>query len=85
MNSIKPFLDGQGRIMQMPVKQSRRIEVLAYLGEKFLYDKIYSEKEVNGIINDWHTFGDYFLLRRELVDFEILCRTDDGGKYWRVK
>lgn len=85
MKSIKPFLDEHGKIRQMPVKKERRKDVLMYLGEKFLFDKDYSEKEVNEIIDEWHTFGDYFLLRRELIDFEILCRTNDGGKYWRSK
>jgi hypothetical protein len=83
MENIKPFLDDSGKIMQMPSKRAKRLEVLQYLGTKFEPGKEYREKEVNAIIDMWHTFGDYFLLRRELVDAKILNRTRDGAKYWR--
>jgi len=81
---IDQFLDDCGRIMQMPQKQAARIGVLEYLAEKFEPDAVYSEREVNEICNRWHTFGDYFLLRRELVDHGLLDRERDGSKYWRV-
>ncbi len=81
--SILPFLDQNGKIAQMPTKRAKRYEILRYLGEKFMFDKDYTEKEVNAIIKEWHIFGDYFLLRRELVEARVLCRTKDGARYWR--
>jgi len=81
---ITQFLDGAGKIKQLPKKQTLRFAVLGYLAEKFEPGSIYSEREVNELCNEWHTFGDYFVLRRELVDFGLLKREKDGSKYWRV-
>jgi len=83
MQIIRGFLDEEGRISQLPSKQTKRLAVLAYLADKFAYNRDYTEKEVNGIIDQWHTFGDYFILRRELIDQGLLCRTKDGSRYWR--
>jgi len=82
---IKQFLDSSGKITQLPQKQKARRAVLEYLIGKFDPGRTYSEREVNGICSQWHTFGDYFLLRRELVDHGLLCRERDGSRYWRVQ
>lgn len=80
---ITQFLDDEGRITQMPRKQKPRIAILQYLAAKFEPDCSYSEQQVNMICGQWHTFGDYFLLRRELVDYHLLNRERDGSRYWR--
>ncbi|MEA4955736.1 MAG: DUF2087 domain-containing protein [Pseudoflavonifractor sp.] len=82
---IKQFLDSSGKITQLPQKQKVRHALLEYLIEKFDSDRTYSEREINGICSQWHTFGDYFLLRRELVDHNLLCRERDGSRYWRAQ
>jgi hypothetical protein len=84
-NSISIFLDDAGKIAQIPVPNKTKIPVLAYLASKFEENRVYSEKEVNKIIDAWHTFGDYFILRRLLIDYKLLERTPDGAKYWIVK
>ncbi|HAK42560.1 MAG TPA: transcriptional regulator, partial [Clostridium sp.] len=66
-------------------KKEARIEILEYLVTKFQYDYLYGEKEVNSIIMKWHTFEDYFLLRRSLIDYKFLSRKRDGSEYWRNK
>jgi len=85
MHTIETFLDDKGRIKQLPSRGKPRSAVLEYLATKFSSDKDYTEKEVNAIIDNWHTFGDYFLLRRELIDYQFLCRTRDGARYWKEK
>lgn len=80
---IKRFLDSSGKIVQLPQKQSFRVATLQYLSEKFENNREYTEKEVNEICEEWHTFGDYFLLRRELVDNGLLFRESNGSRYWR--
>jgi hypothetical protein len=85
MLKIERFLDSEGKIKQLPSKGEAKQAVLTHLGEKFSLDTEYTEKEVNAIIDTWHTFGDYFLLRRELVENQFLCRTRDGAKYWKAK
>ena len=82
---IKQFLDGSGKITQLPQKQNVRRALLEYLAGKFELGRTYSEREVNGICSLWHTFGDYFLLRRELVDHGLLSRERDGSRYWRAQ
>lgn len=85
MEKIDRFIDIEGRIKIWPKKEEVKIEVLKYLATKFKYDYSYSEKEVNNIIINWHTFEDYFLLRRGLIDYKFLCRKKDGSEYWRNK
>lgn len=80
--NISAFLDEGGRIKQIPSPNRTKIPVLEHLAEKFEKNRFYNEKEVNEVINRWHTFGDYFILRRLLVDHNLLERTIDGAKYW---
>lgn len=76
------FLDEE-KIKQLPVKTTHKLYVLKYLASKFEIGKEYTEAQVNAIIDDWHTFGDYFVLRRELIDSRLLKRLPNGSKYWR--
>ncbi len=82
---IKRFLDEDGRIKQFPAKHRPRQLVLEYLAEKFEAGRDYTEKEVNAVISEWHTFGDYFILRRELVDRGFMERERDGSRYARLE
>lgn len=81
--NISRFLDGKGRITQLSQKQKVRIAILSYLAEKFEANRDYTEKEVNAICDEWHTFGDYFILRRELIDYGLMCRELNGSRYWK--
>ena len=47
----------------------------------FEFDRIYSEREVNIIIADYH--DDFCTIRRDMVAERLLDR--DAGGYWRVK
>lgn len=58
---------------------------LEYMVEKFEYSCIYNEKEVNNIIESYHTFGDYFLLRRDLIESGLLSRTRVGQSIRKQK
>ncbi len=82
-DDISKFLDNENRIKAWPSKGQKKLDILAYLATKFECGRVYNEKAVNSIINDWHTFGDYFLLRRELVDHKFLSRTRNGASYWK--
>lgn len=85
MSKIKNFLDDEGRVAKWPAKYRKKIEVAKYIADKFEEDRFYTEKEVNVIINQWHIFGDYFMLRREMIEYGVLARERDGSKYWKVK
>jgi hypothetical protein len=83
--NISAFLDEEGKIRQIPVPNRTKAPVLQYLAGKFEAGRDYKEKEVNSIIDAWHTFNDYFILRRLLVDYNLLARTPDGSRYWVVE
>ncbi len=80
---ISKFLDDSGRITQLSQKRAIRIATLGYLAGKFEANRDYTEKEVNSLCEEWHTFGDYFILRRELIDYGLLCREPNGSRYWK--
>lgn len=81
---IKNYLNKDGKIKAWPAKTEAKHAVLAYMSTKFELGRDYKEKEVNAIIEANHAFGDYFLLRRGMVDLGVMARTPDGARYWRV-
>ncbi len=80
--SLKNHLDVEGRLKWWPSKRSRQLIALDYLASKFEAGKVYSEADVNELLNRWHTFGDAALLRRELFDDGLINRQQDGAEYW---
>lgn len=77
------FFDKDGRLTAYPKKQPVRQEILSRLAEKFEAGRLYTEKEINAIIDAAITFGDIELIRRELIDFRFLSRKRDGSQYWK--
>jgi hypothetical protein len=80
---VKRFCDAQGRVRQWPARLRDQRSVAHYLADKFAVDYPYAEKEVNALMEQWHTFGDYTFVRRVLIDFGLLKRMPDGSVYWR--
>ena len=79
---IKGFLDDQGRLHSYPAKRKRQIFALFYLASKFEPGVRYTEKAVNQILLEWHTFDDWATLRRDLCDARFLNRESNGSFYW---
>ena len=84
LSEIKTFLDAEGKLKQFPSKYSKQKIAIEYLAGKFESGRSYTEKEVNEIINQNHTFSDWTMLRRFLVDYKFLARTTDGKEYHKV-
>ena len=82
---LKSLLDDEGRIKDWPSKHARKDAAVRYLATKFEPGRVYTEKEVNEIIDRWHTFGDYFLLRRALIEMRLMERDRRGSQYTLVK
>lgn len=55
---IEKYLDKNGKIFVLPRKKDVRREIYRYLMNAFEDDRSYSEKEVNDIIKEYHTFDD---------------------------
>jgi hypothetical protein len=68
-----------GRLVSIPVQQSKRRVVLEHLVRVFEPGVRYPEREVNALLAVWH--ADVAALRRYLVDEGLLTR--EAGVYWR--
>jgi len=68
------------KLKVFPRKEKRKIVVLSKISEEFEHDKRYSEKEVIELLGK--IFHDHALIRRYLIDFGFLGRTNDGKEYW---
>jgi hypothetical protein len=82
---LKNYLDDQGRLKEWPSKRNKgRFQQLSleYLASQFEPDFYYTEREVNALLNQHHTFGDPALLRRELFERGLVDRVRDGSAYW---
>jgi hypothetical protein len=84
MKELATFMDGEGRLKAWPSRKKRSVQLLAlsWLAAKFERGRDYTEFEVNAILNEHHTFGDWALLRREMFELGLLCRTPDVRRYW---
>ena len=70
-----------GKLKSIPVQRKKERVILEFLAEKFEFGRIYTEREVNLIIADFH--DDFCTLRRDMISEKLLDRNRDG--YWRVK
>lgn len=69
-----------GRLMQIPARQGKRLVILRWLVERFEPGVRYPEHEVNEKLRQANP--DYAALRRYLVDAGLMQR--EGGVYWRT-
>ena len=80
----KTLINEFDKIIRWPKKQSDKTNIIEFLSSKFEFDKQYSEKDVNVIINRYHSFNDVPLLWIELISRQYLARKDDGSAYWKI-
>jgi len=78
---LRNFLDTNGKLTAFPAKRKMKLYTLLYLAQKIPADTDFSEREINDILLDWHTFADPATLRRELYDYGFLDRSRDGKVY----
>lgn len=70
-----------GKLKSIPTQLKKKRIVLEVIAEAFELDRIYSEREVNIIIADFH--DDFCTIRRDMVSEKLLGRK--GMEYWRIK
>ena len=78
---LRNFLDANGKLTAFPAKRKMKLYALLYLAQKIPADTDFTEREINDILLDWHTFADPATLRRELYDYGFLDRSRDGKVY----
>ena len=70
-----------GKLKSIPAQLKKERIVLEVIAEAFDFDRMYSEREVNMIIADFH--DDFCTIRRDMVGERLLGR--NGIEYWRMK
>ena len=81
MHILRNFLNPEGKLTAFPAKRKMKLYALLYLAQKIPADTDFTEREINDILLDWHTFADPATLRRELYDYRFLDRSRDGKVY----
>ena len=79
---LRPFVRNDGRLAQWPSRPKVQRMAAALMATRFAPGRDYTEKEVNALLMDGHTFADWALLRRVLYDWCFLDRESDGSRYW---
>jgi predicted transcriptional regulator len=69
-----------GRLKQIPTKRKKFEAILRYVVRAFEPGKRYTEKEVSEILGQFNK--DTAVLRRGLVDYQMMAREPDGSAYW---
>ena len=78
---LRNFLGRDGKLTAFPAKRKMKLYALLYLSQKIPTDTDFTEREINDILLDWHSFADPATLRRELYDYGFLDRSRDGKVY----
>jgi hypothetical protein len=70
------------RLKAYPTKEKRKIMVLGKIACEFERGREYTEGEVNRIIEP--VYADYAIIRRGLIVYGLMGRTNDGSRYWLI-
>ena len=76
---LSSFVEGD-LIKEIPASRKKRIIILKWLVQKFEFDRLYPEQELNQIIKPIHS--DTATLRREMVGYNMMTR--DNSIYRRI-
>ena len=69
-----------GPLDVFPSKEKRKYIIAQEVIKRFDIGKVYLEKEVNELLKTVHE--DFATIRRFLVDYRFMNRSDDGKEYW---
>ncbi|MBC8057519.1 MAG: DUF2087 domain-containing protein [Rhizobiales bacterium] len=76
--------DARGVLERWPHKHSVQRLALWVLWTHFEARRVYTERQVNALLNAWHVYGDPATLRRELVGMKLLARKSDCSEYRKL-
>ncbi|QIH75500.1 DUF2087 domain-containing protein [Macrococcoides canis] len=83
MEDLKLRFFKNNKLVQIPKKEKDKILLFDWFVTLLNHNKTYSEKEINEVIKAY--YDDYAIIRRYMVDYGYLKRTDDGKRYERVR
>ncbi|HWH83833.1 MAG TPA: DUF2087 domain-containing protein [Burkholderiaceae bacterium] len=76
--------DTEGRLVRWPTKFTIQRMAMWVLWTRFEGKRVYTEREVNAILEAVNGFGDHVTLRRELVNHQLLTRKSDCSEYRKL-
>lgn len=79
-DTIKTHMDDTGALKIYPSKEKKKIIVLQEIVKNFSKGKTYSEKEINRVLK--RIYEDYVTIRRALIEYGFIERTNDCNSYW---
>lgn len=85
LRRLLAYFGPEGRLTRWPSKYSHQVPCLWVIWSRIPARRDFTEREVNAMITAQHDFGDYALLRRELVNHKLMERTIDGRVYRRLE
>lgn len=77
--------DDAGRLIRWPSKTSHQHLCLWVLWARIPAERVFAEAGINELIKAAHLFGDHALLRRELINYQMVSRTQDCRDYRRIE
>jgi hypothetical protein len=80
LETIKNCMNENGGLKSYPAKEKKKIIILEEIAKNFSKGKTYSEKEVNRILK--RIYEDYATIRRALIEYGFIERTNDCSSYW---
>jgi hypothetical protein len=83
--ALRRFVDREGRVTCWPPSHQRdKLLILEHLTSFFEAERVYSEQEVNNLLQSHSTIQDNAALRRGLFEYRFINRTRDGSRYWLI-
>jgi len=73
-------MNKNGVLKSYPSREKKKIIVLEEIMKKFESSAIYSEKEINEILKA--VYDDFATIRRALIEYGFLSRSNDCRSYW---
>lgn len=77
---IETYMNENGGLKSYPSKEKKKVIVLGEIVKNFSKGKTYSEKEINRILK--RIYEDYVTIRRALIEYGFIERTNDCSSYW---
>lgn len=77
------YFDETGALKEYPAREKRKIIILEVIAQQFKLNQRYREEEVNRILK--RIYEDFATIRRALIEYGFLDRSDDGSSYWRAQ
>lgn len=81
---VRRCFDATGRLQRWPTKRSEQLLALWGVWALIPSDTRFDESEISALLRSWHDYEDYALVRRELIELDLMRRTPDGRVYRRV-